>query len=167
VVCSSFKIFEVLRSNSFGHQPGDQGAEAACEAATIAAMGVPGIGEHECVMTENQRWSIRHREYRTDALIPKVVQMPSLSCSREVERCVGYPPEGSVCAYLSPIWPSHRCSASFGGLSMYLQLVPISWSTVFCVLEWHPSSSLGCPFVWVVAVTQNRPICGSKRSRLL
>lgn len=95
VLRSSFKILSVLRSNSFGHQPGDQqqsGDLEACEAATIAAMGVPGIGEHECVMTENQRWSIRHREYRTDALIPKVVQMPSLSCSHEVERCVGNPP---------------------------------------------------------------------------
>ena len=37
-------------------------------------MGVPGVGEHECVMIENQRWSIRHREYRNDALMVKVRQ---------------------------------------------------------------------------------------------
>eukprot|EP00035_Acanthoeca_spectabilis_P006294 m.122841 g.122841 ORF g.122841 m.122841 type:complete len:387 (-) comp13437_c0_seq5:162-1322(-) len=31
-----------------------------------------GVGEHECVVIENQRWSIRHRAYLCDALLPKV-----------------------------------------------------------------------------------------------
>eukprot|EP00038_Savillea_parva_P007279 m.169000 g.169000 ORF g.169000 m.169000 type:complete len:639 (-) comp13036_c0_seq1:82-1998(-) len=40
-----------------------------------------GVGDHMCVLIENQRWSIRHRTYRNDALIAKVD--PPAFCTEE------------------------------------------------------------------------------------